>query len=252
MHQLNMMDIDHEPANSSLVKPDDWIQDADTRKDTLYGVASNVVSTYVDLTADFSSDGDSSPDKKLEYSRLLISVGLLYLEFCDAIKEGDGMRVIRCWRYMFLVFKCTNRKNYAIEAFTLLAQYHFLLSKRQIQQLVWGRFINVHGLPARNIPCDLFMEHLNRVCKDAVHGLGANKTPQALVKVAKIVNVLDEVLKNFDQDNSIKERSGKHKVANFKKEMVTIVKVLVSENVLGNCSDGSRKHNTWKYSAESN
>ena len=106
---------------------------------TLYGVASNIVSTYIDLTADFtstSSEDDSRPDKKLEYSRLLISVGLLYLKFCDAIREGDGMRVIQCWRYMFLVFKCTNKKNYAIEAFTLLAQYHFLLSKCQTHQLV--------------------------------------------------------------------------------------------------------------------
>ena len=124
-----------------MVKPDDWLQDADARKDTLYGVASNVVSNYVDLTTDFtsiSSDDDSRPDKKLEYSRFVISVGLLYLEFCDAIREGDGMRVIRCWRYMFLVFKCTDRKNYAIEAFTLLAQYHFLLSKRQTHQISLG------------------------------------------------------------------------------------------------------------------
>ena len=49
------------------------------------------------------------------------------------------------------------------------------------------------------------MEHLNRVCKDAVHSLGANKTPKALVKVAKVISTLDEVLQNFDQDNSIKE-----------------------------------------------
>lgn len=75
------------------------------------------------------------------------------------------------------------RKNYAIEAFTLLSQYHFLYSKRQAQQLLWGRFVNTHGLPARNIPCDLYMEHLNRVCKDAVNGLHANKTPDTLEKL---------------------------------------------------------------------
>ena len=124
-------------------------------------------------------------DKVLEYSKLVFSCGLLYAEYCDAIKEGGGLRVVRCWRYMLLFFTRTQRKNYSIEAFSLLAQYHFLFSQRQVHQLVWGRFINVHGLPGRNIPCDLYMEHLNRVVKDVVHGLKANKTPEALVRVIK-------------------------------------------------------------------
>ena len=53
-----------------------------------------------------------------------------------------------------------------------------------------------------NIPHDLFMEHLNRVVKDAVNGLGANKTPKALVRVGKFVGTLDEVLRKFDEDNN--------------------------------------------------
>lgn len=130
---------------------------------------------YVDLEVDYSSNGsgtgDDDVDHKFKYSRLVISVGLLYWEYCD----GDGLRVLRCWRYMLLLFKSTNRINYSIEAFMLLAQYQFCFSKRQ---LVWGRFINVHGLPA---PCDLYMEHLNRVCKDALKGLGANRAVKALV-----------------------------------------------------------------------
>ena len=68
-------------------------------------------------------------------------------------------------------FKCTGRVNYSIEAFTLLSQYHFLLSKCQASQLIWGRFINTRGLPCHNIPCNLFIEHLNRICKDAINGL---------------------------------------------------------------------------------
>ena len=78
-----------------------------------------------------------------------------------------------------------------------------------------GRFVNTHGLPARNIPCDLYMEHLNRVFKDAVNGLRANKTPEALVKVGKVVGVLDEVLMNFDKEHIVKEKLGKHAVASY-------------------------------------
>ena len=230
---LNMATIDDaQPSNNDLIPEDDWLQDPDTRRDTLYRVSHKIVSTYVDIEATFSSASASKDDDKvLEYSRLVLSLGLLYMEFCDGIKEGDGMRILRCWRFMMLFFQSTNRKNYAIEAFTLLSQYHFLYSKRQAQQLLWGRFVNTHGLPARNIPCDLYMEHLNRVCKDAVNGLRANKTPEALVKVGKVVGVLDEVLKNFDKEHIVKEKSGKHAVASYRKDVKTIVGVLVSEEV---------------------
>ena len=41
-------------------------------------------------------------------------------------------------------------------------------------QLKWSRSINVHGHAGKNIPADLHMEHLNRVCRGAISGLGAN------------------------------------------------------------------------------
>ena len=181
MSLLGMDNTEDEPSNNDLVHKDDRLQDPDVRKDILYAVAHCVVSQYVDLEAKFTPSTTDCDDGKFEYSRLVISVGLLYVEYCDAIKEGNGMRVLRCWRFMLLIFKSTNRVNYSIEAFTLLAQYHFCFSKRQAHQLVWGQFINVHGLPGHNIPCDLHMEHLNRLCKEAIK---ANKTPAALVRVA--------------------------------------------------------------------
>ena len=198
---------------------------------------------FVDLDTELTGVNAADDDKKLEYSKLVISLGLLYFEFCDAIKEGDGIRVLRCWRYMLLLFKCTDRVNYSIEAFTMLAQYHFLFSQCQAHQLLWSRFINVHGLPSHNIPCDLFMEHLNRVCKDAVRGLGANKTPQALVKIGRVVGILDNVMINFDEDNMVKQQSGRHEVANFRKDMITVVKVLINEELL--VYKPHRKHETF-------
>ena len=99
-----------------------------------------------------------------------------------------------------LIYKARKRKNYAIEGLNLLAQYHFFLSQRQAQQLLWSRCINIHGLPGRNIPCDLYMEHLNRICKHAVQALGSNKTPAALERVGKCVGVLDALLDEYDKE----------------------------------------------------
>ena len=76
------------------------------------------------------------------------------------------------------------------------------------------------------------MEHLNRVCKNAVDGLGANKTPNALVRIGRVVGVLDEVTKKFDEDNNVVTRSGKHTISSYTKDMKTVIKILLSENLL--------------------
>ena len=62
-----------------------------------------------------------------------------------------------------------------VEAFTLLAQQKFVCSSRLSHQLMWSRFVNTSGKKGHNIPCDLHMEHLNRVLKDSIKCLGANK-----------------------------------------------------------------------------
>ena len=107
------------------------------------------------------------------YACEILSYGLMYLEFLDSIREGDGLCILRCWHYLLLIFKANMRKNYAIEALNLLSQYHFFLTPRPAEQLVWSRCINTCGLPGRNIPADLHMEHLNRICKQAIANLGA-------------------------------------------------------------------------------
>ena len=45
-----------------------------------------------------------------------MSLGLLLLEYKDAIKEGNGSRVLRCWKYFLILFKATGHNNYSFEA----------------------------------------------------------------------------------------------------------------------------------------
>lgn len=239
MSILNMTTLDDVPCNDDLISADNWLQSDDVRQDTLSGIALKIVSRFVNINTDFDSKPtEHDNDKVLQYSILLMSIGLLYWEFSDAIKEGDGMRVIRCWRYMMLYFRTTGRTNYAIEAFTMLAQYHFVFSEREKQQLIWSRFVNTSGLPGRNIPCDLYMEHLNRVCKDAVNGLAANKTPKALVRVGKVVGVLDSVVKSIENDLNSDKRSGKHNTPSINKDIIACVSVLAEAKVFQYSSDG--------------
>ena len=61
--------------------------------------------------------------------------------------------------YLFLG-KCT---KYAIEAIHLHAAS---LSPCLREELQWSRVVNTQGVAGRNIPSDLFMEHLIRTLKD--------------------------------------------------------------------------------------
>ena len=179
-------------------------------------------------------------DQVFMYASKVMSLGLFYMEYSDAIHEGDGFRVLTCWRYLLLLFKANQRKNYAIEALNLLAQYHYFFSQRQAEQLLWSRFVNVHGLPGKNIPSDLFMEHLNKVCKLCINDLGPNKTKDGLKRVGKCIGPLNDLLTNYDIAIGITEASGRHKLANVEKDKAIIMDELCEAKVF--CNIPERKH----------
>lgn len=162
----------------------------------------------------------------LEYGKRLLSLGCFYLAYSDAIKEGDGLRVLRCWRYLLPLFKSSGRKNYAVEVLKMLCQYEYELTPRQAQELIWSRFVNTHGVRGRNIPCDLHQEHLNRVVKDAIRGLHANKTERAITRAGKALGNLYPILDSYDMDNAVKQPSGAHKTPAFSRDRDLIVQHL--------------------------
>lgn len=173
-----------------------------------------------------------------------MTLGLLYEEFVDAVREGDGSRIMRCWRYLFLVFKENGRSNYSTEAFTLLAQHTFLLSPRQSQQLMQSRFVNVHGKPGRNISCDLHMEHLNRLLKTCISTLGANKTPAAIVRLGKCIGPMSAILDAFDYEHDVKRDPGSHKRAKIDKDLKLLTNELYTKTHVFAHSPG-RKHSAF-------
>ena len=138
-----------------------------------------VVERHVDISFQHASEQMSASeplDGVHEYACETLSLGLLLMEFIDAIREGDGSRILRCWRYFLPIFRVANRTNYSCEAFTLLAQEKFFFSPRMASQLKWSRTVNMHGRPGKNVPCDLHMEHMNHECKASLSDLGSNIT----------------------------------------------------------------------------
>lgn len=246
MNVLGMSSVDDTPS-STLVSPDAWMLSDEERKSTLLDVAAQVVDEHVDLSVELSkgkSDSAKASDTVYSYACETLSLGLLYMEFRDAIKEGDGERVLLVWKFLLLIFKASKRKNYAIEAFTLLVQYYLVLPPRLAEQLKWSRFINVHGLPGHNISCDLHMEHLNRLAKTAVEGLGANKSNKAIIRVGKTIGTLSAATENFNLQHNLPAASGSHSQKSSEKDLKKVVKLLQQQKVFQNTR--GRKHKSFK------
>ena len=121
-----------------------------------------VIDKFVDIAFACGDEGEQGKGKRKRkttvtpgpkddvqaYASEVLSLGLLLMEFVDGIREGDGDRIIRCWRYMMLLFKANGRKKYSIEALNLL-QLNYTLSPRMAAQLTWNRTVNVHGRPGK-------------------------------------------------------------------------------------------------------
>ena len=222
MNMFGMESLDDAP-NQDFFPTESVDSHSLERRRFLLTAVNKFMSELVDLRMifqeDVNADDSTQVDTVYNYAREVISLGLLLFEFNDAVHEGDGDRIIRCWRFFLPLFRASNKTNYTIEAFTLLAQEKYLLSERMAMQLKWSRTINVHGRPGKNISADLHMEHLNRICKQSISGLGANITDNSIKRVGYCIGRLQATLQQYDEDNDVKVESSHHTVRSTKGDL---------------------------------
>ncbi len=203
-------------------------------------LAEKVIECYVRLEG--NSDED---DQVLVYASDLLTLGLLWWGYHDAVREGDGTRIQNYWVFLLPVFIMSGRKNYSIEALNIQLQQKYL-SERQAAQLVWSRCINTQGRQGCNIPCDLHIEHFNRRLKGAIRNLGSNVQPASIVRAAKSIGVVHHVCGEFENQTSNSTVSSKHSDPGFGEDYKYISSVLEEAKVFS-CSPG-RRHPAFKMS----
>ena len=74
-------------------------QDSDSlqRRRILLNAVDTVMEKYVKFSmTEGEEEDDGGRDGVCEYAQEVLSLGLLYMEFNDAIREGDGERILRC------------------------------------------------------------------------------------------------------------------------------------------------------------
>ena len=187
--------------------------------------------------------GQKKNDSVYLYATDFMSVGLIWHGFHDAIKEGDGDRVLRYWKFL-LIFKATKCRNYSKEAVNLLLQVQ-TLSPRLSAQLKWSRFVNTTGRAGCNIPCDLFLEHMNRRLKMMIRNMGSNVTDSSITQAAVSINVVNHVCHQFEKESELSNNSNLHPYPAFEKDLQLIVQSLIDHDVFNPVS--GRKHSSFKF-----
>ena len=81
------------------------------------------------------------------------------------------------------------------------------------------------------MPCDLFMEHLNRWLKGVIRSMGGNVKPEVIKRTGKAIGPLDHVCKVFESQTTNTQISDKHTMPSFGKDLTAILKVLDDEKV---------------------
>ena len=199
---------------------------------SITNLATSIVEKYIHLPR---TDNETVPkeykDEVFLYASEVLSLGLIWHGFHDAIKEGDGERILNYWKFLLVIFKSTNHHNYAKEATNFLIQYYYRLSERQRTQLLWSRCVNTRGIPGTNIPCDLHMEHLNKRLKKVIYSMGANVSPSAIVKAGKALGPVNHICQIFEEQTTQYKNSHCHKIPGFGKDFSTVLDVLDSEKI---------------------
>lgn len=168
------------------------LSDAEVRD--VASLAKSIVDNCVKLSV-LSPDyvPNTNADKVSMYAQEVLTLGLLWHNFHDSIKEGDGDCMLQCWKFNLLAFKAGKRKNYSIEALNLLLQVNYLLSPREAAQVKWCRTVNTMNHQGHNIPMDLHLEHLNRRLKSILRNMGSNVTDRSVQLAAESIDVVHHV-----------------------------------------------------------
>ncbi len=104
---------------------------------------------------------NTDSDPTYNYHNARLQCGLLLTNIMDAVQEGDGDRLVRCYKMVLLFNYKFKHTKYAYLLLLFFAKIYALLSEKEAHLLVHNRFLNKKGGKGHNIPLDLHMEHFN-------------------------------------------------------------------------------------------
>ena len=182
-------------------------------------------------------------DDIFNYNCALLTDGLFFINFIDAIKEGDGARLMRQYKYLMLYCKADSHSSkYALECLYQLFTTMSLLSTRDSERLIWNRFVNNANMRGTNIPLDLDVEHSNNVVKQGIKHLGPNLTEKSISRICNAESPTRTIIERLDGVIKRLNKSGKHAEISTSKDVEVLIKRAVEVDIFSQVDCRSYKH----------
>jgi len=199
--------------------------------------------TLVDSAFIFPGEIADSGDTCYNYARVLCHYGSLVMEFRDAWAEGDGERMLRCWKLFLPHFQAAGHTKYSLAAFNIQLRTNATLSPNAAHQVTWHRFVNSKGGVGKNIPCDLYNEHINRLVKYIIQNLGSNLTETSLQRAAHSVSTLHSICQAYDTECGVPHGAAAHSTKPDTKDVLKVVGNVLPNKLL--VPTPEKKHSTF-------
>ncbi|XP_041454879.1 uncharacterized protein LOC121407753 [Lytechinus variegatus] len=138
-------------------------------------------------------------DSKYEYSKALLHLGLGEMVRHDAIREGDGNRMIQHWLLDLPHFFDKHHSKYFSEGHQLLMNVNGGVSDRLAYQMKWNRTVNVYGGEGKNVGKDYGMESMNKDFMSVLRDTSSNFSKDLVISRYSQVVVMEETVnRSFD------------------------------------------------------
>ena len=187
--------------------------------------------------------GDDNGDGVYNYATNFVKIWLLRKVSIVATRSGDGMRIIRHWKYAMLLYHEAHKVKYRLEAFLLLASTSALYTPRQQHQVIWNRFINLSGGSGKNLDGDYVIELMNKYAKSRVKLIGPNHSPETVMRIGKTMMFCHDVTRHLECEIGADPMSRQHIAQDTTGDLTKIVLELRKANVFNRIP--GRAHGTF-------
>ncbi len=192
-----------------------------------------------------NKESPASTDHLYNYHNARLQCGLLVHNMMDAIKEGDGDRLVRCYKMILLFQYKFHHTKYAFALLLFFAKINALLSEKEAYLLIHNRFVNKKGKKGGNIALDLHMEHLNLDVKKLLRAMGGNITEAAAQRSARSMTVMNNVMDSIYEECDKSHRAGYHGSKTSTETVHSITDDLMQRNVF-NYTPGREGYKSFK------
>ncbi|XP_019644214.1 PREDICTED: uncharacterized protein LOC109485209, partial [Branchiostoma belcheri] len=169
-------------------------------------------------------------DQVRNRARLLLYMGLLYMDLRTSIRYQMGETVIQHWKLWFELFLGSKRSQYACEAANLLANLKADWSPYMAHLHTHNRCVNISGQEGRAKPVDMLGEHYNRIIKTTCHSSGGRLQFKHAQDISLAVQVFDAA-KQFTDGLCRSGRSSSHTTTSATEDIKAITKMIIQHGV---------------------